>query len=865
MNGVIIALAAIAAAVGVSPGAPGAPQEDGVTWYVSIEGNDAWSGKRDTPNAEGTDGPFASVSRAVQAARDLKSAQGSAFQQALTIVLREGTHFLAEPLALGPDVSGSADCPVTFAAYPGERPVLSGGRRIANWHKVDERLWQADLDAVREGAWRFRILRVGDHWAVRARQPNFDPEQHIKGGWSFAQPVVIPKDKGGFHHGVGNIHNRGDRLEWNVTIAAEGEYVVWVRYGHKMKDYNTDAMDGRTRFGVADGESVALTDLADTGGWAATRWAKAATLRLPAGAQTLYWENVAGGGLDLDAFCLTDDPAWNPDAAIKILNPLGEYSAAPPAEGRHLLIIQAECFDKSVGKEVTVSAPSTEGMRDRLIMTPEAFPAWERWDGAELHIFPAWGWVNTITEIHGVDRDRATLRVNCPQDIRPGNRFFVAGAREALDGPGEWHLDQEGGTLLYWPVEAGFPDVEVVAPVHDALVRLEGDPARESYAEHIRLRGLTFMDSGYTLNHTYSPADAAICMGYARHCAVEDCTFTLLGGYAVRMEQGSCENEVVHNEMAELGQGGVLLVGDAATQAHDNLVAANTMRDLGRVYKHVAGVYVTTGSGNRIVHNRIHRVPRYGISLKSYGNEAYSHNNLVEFNELIDTNLETNDTGAIETLGRDRENTGNVIRHNLIRNVVGLKTSPEGAIMSPYFTWGIYLDDYSSGTTVYGNIVDGTVIGGVCIHGGKDNRIENNIFLNASSQQLRLQPRDDFMAGNTFLHNIVAYHAADSVLWYAYDRTWRPDRLSECDYNVYWCYGDLDIAGNDKAITPEGTFAAWQVAGLDAHSAVADPGFVSAALDHFALKPDSPALHLGFKPIPEDRIGPEGYRPDRTD
>ena len=38
----------------------------------------------------------------------------------------------------------------------------------------------------------------------------------------------------------------------------------------------------------------------------------------------------------------------------------------------------------------------------------------------------------------------------------------------------------------------------------------------------------------------------------------------------------------IGNAMAEIGQGGVMMVGDRATQAHDNLIAANTMTDLER-------------------------------------------------------------------------------------------------------------------------------------------------------------------------------------------------------------------------------------------------------------------------------------------
>ena len=48
----------------------------------------------------------------------------------------------------------------------------------------------------------------------------------------------------------------------------------------------------------------------------------------------------------------------------------------------------------------------------------------------------------------------------------------------------------------------------------------------------------------------------------------------------------------------------------------------------------------------------------------------------------------------------------------------------------------------------------------------------------------------------------------------------------------------------------------WQIDGADQHSIIADPLFVNAASGDFHLKPDSPALKLGFKPIPLESIGP---------
>jgi parallel beta-helix repeat protein len=51
-------------------------------------------------------------------------------------------------------------------------------------------------------------------------------------------------------------------------------------------------------------------------------------------------------------------------------------------------------------------------------------------------------------------------------------------------------------------------------------------------------------------------------------------------------------------------------------------------------------------------------------------------------------------------------------------------------------------------------------------------------------------------------------------------------------------------------------WAAWQAMGFDKHSLVADPQFVDPDKDDYRLKPDSPALKLGFRQIPVERIGP---------
>ena len=59
-----------------------------------------------------------------------------------------------------------------------------------------------------------------------------------------------------------------------------------------------------------------------------------------------------------------------------------------------------------------------------------------------------------------------------------------------------------------------------------------------------------------------------------------------------------------------------------------------------------------------------------------------------------------------------------------------------------------------------------------------------------------------------------------------------------------------------EQVEPATEWEAWQMAGADTHSVVADPLFVNPEHGNFTLKPESPALKLGFEPIPFDKIGP---------
>jgi len=146
-----------------------AARPDGMILFVSPEGSDAWSGRNDSAGAAGTDGPLASPAGARDAIRKLRAA---GHPGPFTVRIRAGTYTLAEPFTLEPRDGGTDEAAVVYEAYPGERPVLSGGRRIGGWVRGEGPVWTAEVPEVRSGAWYFHQLFVNGRRAVRARHPN---------------------------------------------------------------------------------------------------------------------------------------------------------------------------------------------------------------------------------------------------------------------------------------------------------------------------------------------------------------------------------------------------------------------------------------------------------------------------------------------------------------------------------------------------------------------------------------------------------------------------------------------------------------------------------------------------------------------
>src|SRR5438874_67338 len=101
MNRLCSLLLLIAAVPGcAAPHSPAGHGDSAGVFYVATDGNDSYSGRKPSPESKRSEGPFATLPRALRAVHDWKQQQGAA--DSATIFIRGGIYFLKEPLAISP-------------------------------------------------------------------------------------------------------------------------------------------------------------------------------------------------------------------------------------------------------------------------------------------------------------------------------------------------------------------------------------------------------------------------------------------------------------------------------------------------------------------------------------------------------------------------------------------------------------------------------------------------------------------------------------------------------------------------------------------------------------------------------------------
>ncbi|MDR1880829.1 MAG: right-handed parallel beta-helix repeat-containing protein [Tannerellaceae bacterium] len=280
-------------------------------------------------------------------------------------------------------------------------------------------------------------------------------------------------------------------------------------------------------------------------------------------------------------------------------------------------------------------------------------------------------------------------------------RYFGLNLFCEIDQPGEWYLNRTTGKLYWYPpqgVDLSTADIALTCFNEPYMIEIND-------CAYLTLEGLTFRES----------RGSAILITGGKNNRLSGCRIERFGVDGVHITGGTGHG-VSGCFLSTFGYGGLKIEGgDRKTLEPGGHFVEHTVVEHFSLFKRTYEPAIRLeGCGMRIANNRL----RYSSSsaMRLEGNDL-----TVEYNEVSHVVNESDDQGALD-MWYNPSYRGNVIRYNRWSDIAG--GTRHGAA-------GIRFDDMISGTLVYGNLFErcGAVeFGAVQIHGGKENRIENNVF-----------------------------------------------------------------------------------------------------------------------------------------
>ena len=141
--------------------------------YIAPGGSDLNPGTKEAPLAS-LEGARSKLRKHIQ--RGLKAP--------VSVMIRGGEYQLTQTVVFGPEDSGTEKFPITYRAYPNEKPVFTGGIKLASWKKAEAglpgiadaakgKLVYCDIPDALKGKWNITSLYDGLTLLPRSRSPRF--------------------------------------------------------------------------------------------------------------------------------------------------------------------------------------------------------------------------------------------------------------------------------------------------------------------------------------------------------------------------------------------------------------------------------------------------------------------------------------------------------------------------------------------------------------------------------------------------------------------------------------------------------------------------------------------------------------------
>ncbi|MGI6265111.1 MAG: right-handed parallel beta-helix repeat-containing protein, partial [Acutalibacteraceae bacterium] len=290
----------------------------------------------------------------------------------------------------------------------------------------------------------------------------------------------------------------------------------------------------------------------------------------------------------------------------------------------------------------------------------------------------------------------------------------------------------------------------------------------------------------------------------------------------------------------------------------DIVIENNHMENMGIFEKQSCGVNMSVSSRIKVLHNTIHKSARSGINV----NDGTFGGHEIAYNDVYDCQRETQDHGQFNSWGRDRfwsvpsynasGQNGDKLRHYVVNgveyDVTRIDAYQTTSIHNNRFhhdtargsTWGIDLDDGSSGYEIYNNLCLGM---GIKLREGFDRKVYNNIILDGQFQiHVSYTEANDEIYGNLVLNSTpFGFAAVDE------------NRFKAAGYDVdrNWYYNF------DRGVNLPGWFAANRVGSpYDANAMIGvDPDFFNPYGNDYTVGNTAAMAQVGFENFPMDDFG----------
>ena len=359
-------------------------------------------------------------------------------------------------------------------------------------------------------------------------------------------------------------------------------------------------------------------------------------------------------------------------------------------------------------------------------------------------------------------------------------------------------------------------------------------------ADNVTLQGLTFENTG----SAYAGGAVALTNSTSDH---------IIGNLFNNNDTGvwlnaSSNNMISGNEIDHTVTAGVSITNGSGLNTIDsNELSGTTLQGTGGSSAAIS--FVNGGAGNAVTHNAISNTAGAAISMVTWmptSGSQYNASDTIAYNSIINAESATGgwsgeggsqDSGAIQIGNTTGSNMNLLIDHNYIDTL----TDPSSGL-----DVGIYLDAWTSGTTVSNNIVVGGNMS-FLIHGGANDTLTNNIFdmgsntaSNLGAALLQSAPEaygrgapvgmtDDTVSGN------IIYSTANGTS------------------NAYVVYGgSAHVSGNLYYNTNGRPIS---TNGVDSNPSIGNPQFADPAAGNFSLASSSAANAIGFQNINQSTIG----------